>query len=69
MVERVGGQGGKLRSAATSFTLPFPFFVNFIPEVIKDNDNFKLVLSLDAPCPSLLELFNDVELAQTDEEG
>ena len=30
--------------------------------MIKDNDNFKLVLSLDGPCPSLLELFSDVEL-------
>ena len=30
--------------------------------MIKDNDNFKLVLALDGPCPSLLQLFSDVEL-------
>ena len=40
----------------------------FRHDLIKDNDNFKLVLSLDSPCPSLLELFSDVEL-QTPELG
>lgn len=49
-----------MRSATTSFTLPFNFFVQLHPEVIKDNDNFKLVLSLSDGCPSLLILFGDV---------
>ena len=66
-VERVGGQGGRLRTASTSFDIPFSFFVNFHPELIKDNDNFKLVLGLDGPCPSLLQLFSDVELIMPDQ--
>ena len=65
-MERVGGQGGKLRSATASFCLPFSFFTQLLPEVIKDNDKFKLVLSLDAPCPSLLLLYSDVS-ATTEE--
>ena len=67
-MDRVGGQGGRLRSATTSFTLPFPFFANFLPELIKDNDNFKLVLVLSGPCPSLLQLFSDVELSMPDQD-
>ena len=60
-MERQGGQGGKLRTAATSFKIPFSFFAQMQPEVVKDNDNFKLVLQLTGPCPSLLELFRDVQ--------
>lgn len=41
--------------------------MNFHPELIKDNDNFKLVLGLDGPCPSLLQLFSDVELIMPDQ--
>ena len=39
-----------------------------LPEVVKDNDSFKLVLSLDKPCPSLLLLFSDVEVINTEED-
>lgn len=66
-MERVGGQGGKLRSATASFTIPFSFFALRQPEVVKDNDNFKLVLNLTGPCPSLLDLFNDVDQTEGDE--
>ena len=59
-MDRVGGQVGKLRSATCTFCIPFSFFVQLLPDVIKDNDNFKLVLNLGGPCPSLFSLFKDV---------
>ena len=40
-----------------------------LPEVVKDNDSFKLVLSLDKPCPSLLLLFSDIEIINLEDEG
>ena len=66
-MDRVGGQVGKLRSATASFTIPFCFFAQKQAEVIKDNDNFKLVLNLTAPCPSLLEMFSDVDAIDAEE--
>lgn len=60
-MDRVGGQGGKLRSATSFFAIPFGFFAQSLPDVIKDNDNYKLVLNLSGPCPSLLQLLKDVE--------
>lgn len=65
-MERLGGQGGRLRSATTAFDIALPFFMEVHPEVIKDNDSFKVVLQLSHACPSLLDLFRDVVQACPD---
>ena len=51
---------GTMRTAATSFELPFNFFCNLMPETIKDNDNAKVILQVDRPVPSLLRCFKDL---------
>lgn len=53
-------QTGTLRSAAISAKLGFPFFTQILPDIVRENDSAKVMISLDKQAPSLLSVFRDV---------